>query len=261
VSEGGGDDLRRKLAALARTDQMEPGGARVISRGGTPTPLQAILAEIDETILTRDLIFDFAGNGQLVLVVSGRRLLGVRRIDGLAMPAVAAQLAGQQIEGPDDPHLRALVGVLMPLDLLTDPVLITTLSAEWSGPETGTGVGVERLAEKLSVAYPFQPVTRMVQFRTLIEDNCVAVVQRLETGEEITEGPEDQLEWLFSSVPTFLSTVSPQEAMPKLASLGHHSDTNRMISVAFDGAEMLIWAHDPDLLGKFCVQWQSIFSD
>ena len=100
--------LSTKLAALAAEDDVfADGGARVISQDGKPAPLEALLQEVDNTVLERTLVFGI-GDVALSIVVAGRRLRGIVEVDG-DLPGIEAVVG--EVLSRDEPDTLEAVGV------------------------------------------------------------------------------------------------------------------------------------------------------
>lgn len=82
------DDLAGKLAALSKNEDSYDGPARKIADKGMPLALQAILTEIDETVLTRALRFQLDEKTALTVVAANRRLLGIQDFEGSKLKPV-----------------------------------------------------------------------------------------------------------------------------------------------------------------------------
>ena len=68
--------LAEKLSLLAAKEDIFKDGARVISQGGVPTPLNAMLQAIDDTVLERKLAF-VTEKHTINIIAAGRRLRGI----------------------------------------------------------------------------------------------------------------------------------------------------------------------------------------
>ena len=105
--------LEEKLAKL-RQRERAPGEVRKIRASDPEAILAAIVTEIDETILPRQLTFVLGGDNALSLAV------GNRRLQALLSPApkgVDAALADQELPDADDPRIASLaVGIRAALE-------------------------------------------------------------------------------------------------------------------------------------------------
>lgn len=252
-------DLKQKLTSLSRQSDRFEDGARIVSKAGLPTPLQAILKEIDETVLGRDVTFDFGNSGSITLVVTGRRLLGVRAIDGLAMPGIVEQIVGNSISGDDDPTLRALKGVLLQLDLLSATIATTSVASEVFGNQSDAGITVEKLATGLSVEYPFTMPSKLQQFASLVEPSIIASIFSSTDGEQIENGDDEPVEWIEANWDMLTGTFAGDAPRPRIATIGQNSGENRFACVAADAESVLVLLHSPDQIGRILSRWHQIF--
>lgn len=101
--------LQAKFARLTQLDSSEisPAG-RLISAKGLGPRLEAILTEIDDTLLGETLTFH-VGAAQIAMTVSGRRLLGFIDASGFAVPD---GILGTTLS-PEDTELMDATQVLM----------------------------------------------------------------------------------------------------------------------------------------------------
>lgn len=73
-----------RLQSLQAPSRLAPGGSRVIADFQDPNPLEALLREVNETILARALMFESSGGASLTLEISGRRVLRLTSATGLS---------------------------------------------------------------------------------------------------------------------------------------------------------------------------------
>lgn len=86
--------LIAKLNALIADEPVFINKARVISKTGTPVPLDALLGEIDNTVLERTLVFAI-DTALLHVAVAGRRLRGILELTGGPDTALKGQVLAQ----------------------------------------------------------------------------------------------------------------------------------------------------------------------
>ncbi|MFQ6551269.1 hypothetical protein AAD018_002870 [Aestuariibius insulae] len=160
------DDIARKLAALAATTtQYREDGARVLSRGVIPPPLQALLTEIDETVLLRKLVFRRAGT-TLSLLVAGRRLLGIAETSEDIATAETTELIMVPLESGDRAQLAALTALVDRFENASGPLTVQTAETERPGSQVESGLSVQSLAQAWSVdlnAEPGSPLGTFLQ--------------------------------------------------------------------------------------------------
>jgi hypothetical protein len=73
-----------RLQALQAASVFAPGARRVIAVAGAARPLAALLREVNETVLGRNLRFETDAGASLAIDVAGRRLLRVTAASGVA---------------------------------------------------------------------------------------------------------------------------------------------------------------------------------
>ena len=129
--------LAQKLNALATNDDVFDHGARVISQGGVPAPLNALLDAIDETVLERRLDFA-AGDAVVSLIAAGRRLRGLVAVS----PAndTASALIGVPLSREEPDLLDAAFAVLTGTFGAATQLTVRSLPSEPFGTSGERGV-------------------------------------------------------------------------------------------------------------------------
>ena len=150
--------LAAKIALLTATDAVFVGAARVISRAGTPAPVDAILAEIDTIVLERSLVLDIDGV-TLRLAVAGRRLRGVLDVNG-----APHALTGKVLSSDDTDTLRSVGALLADLCRDAGQITVTNQSAEPFATPAEVGVTATALADLWQGTPPATPQTPMGHF-------------------------------------------------------------------------------------------------
>jgi len=128
-----------RLQSLQTTARVAPGGARVIAEMSDPSPLTALLCEVNETMLGRSLTFESSAGSSLTLEVSGRRVLrltGVNGIDGAESCLGAPALEDEH----KDQVIKLLQAVAMPRNELR--VIASGISREREGVSVGLPVAL-----------------------------------------------------------------------------------------------------------------------
>ncbi|MEM9247704.1 MAG: hypothetical protein AAGB05_03295 [Pseudomonadota bacterium] len=253
------DDLKRKLDALADATSAFGVRGRLISEGGLPTPVQAILTEVSETVLAQDLTFHIGEVGSLVLIVSGRRVLAVRSVDGLVMPAVAEQLAGKPLGSAADATQRALLALLMQIDLMTDTVETTAADgAPFSAPPDA-GLSPERLAALVGVTFPFVMPTPMERLLAALPVPPGAVVLK-DAGAVVSEtGEADQCARLHAMADGLGASVETSAGPAKLSIIGQQSGDGLAIGAATDKNSHCLWTMPIQSIGVATTAFHKIF--
>ncbi len=143
---------RGTLPILARLQSLQTpahavaGGARVIADRHHPSPLTALLREVNETILGRALRFESDFGKSLTLEAAGRRVL--RLTEAVGLPGAEACLAAEALEDENKDELITL------MQAITTPgtELRVTISARGvAGEGVSVGLPVALLADLLLV--------------------------------------------------------------------------------------------------------------
>ena len=255
------EDLARALDALANPETEFDSGKRVVARATGPSPVQAILREVSETVLTRDLRFDLANHGTVTVNASGRRFVGIGAIDGLSLSEDLKSVLGQAIDLEDEEAFGKFIALLKEVDTLTSKITVQSEPAERLGGQSERGVLPEKLAEPLGLTFPFREPTRLENFRNMLGDKVIASL--LSAGDdsdpELT-GRKKEQNWLKSNASNLLEIAATEEVSPNVATLGQFSDQKPFVSVAVDRQETIIWVHGSDDIEEIHSTWRQIFT-
>lgn len=259
MSEPG--DLRRKLAALADTGAVHGAKGRIISEAGFPSPVQAILTEVSETALAQDLTFHVGDVGLLVLVVSGRRILAVRSVEGLVMPAVAEQLAGKPLSADADATHRALMALLMQIDLMRETVETTSSDgAPFSAP-ADAGLSAERVAVLAGVSFPVKAASPLEKVLALLPSPPVGSILTEAGGAPQETGAADEVARLTALAQALGIEGGPDAASPKLSIFGQQSGRAPFIGAVRAKSGVLLWSMAEQDVGAGVAAFHKIFGD
>ena len=253
--------LSQKLNALANKDTTFVEGARVISDGNTPAPLQAILLAIDETVLDRKLTFR-VGAAYVTVVVAGRRLQGLIKASGDLNGAL--KVMGKVLSHDDDDLLASIAAIIHQLVEKGGPVSVVSEDAEKLGTQSDAGVGISVLSAFWGADVSGQPPTPMSQF--LI--NCGASVNAslvIAQGEVIRaqgdKAIQDRLAHIandqWSSFNTALGALHKADAAePALVCLNGGLTDETSLAVAKSDEELSVFVFDSDQLTTVYSKWR-----
>jgi hypothetical protein len=234
-----------RLQALQVPSRLAPGGARVIATLSDPSPLAALLREVNETVLGRVLTFETSGGSSLALEVSGRRVLRLVAANGL----VGAEncLAAPALE---DEHKDDLIKLLQTVAAPRHELRVSTLPTPREREAVSIGLPAALLADLLLIELnpvgqeaPAEPmaVQRFERDAPVPEEKPVGVASLL--GEKLAAinlepEPEPELEEAVAeiSVPVLLD---PEGAMggPDLASFARSFGPTLMAWLIQGGAD------------------------
>mgnify|MGYP001028642176 FL=1 len=252
--------LAQKLNALATNDDVFDHGARVISQGGVPAPLNALLDAIDETVLERRLAFA-AGDAVVSLIAAGRRLRGLVAVS----PAndTASALIGVPLsrEEPDllDAAFAVLTGTLGAATQLT----VRSLPSEPFGTSGERGVAATGLAEIWQVSMHETPLSPMAQFLQA-NQAALSAILHVSAGDVLTsQGDISELQSIWDTqVEAFLQS---QESLPshkdgpQLICLEGALENDGSAALALSDEDVALLVYDPAQLSALQSSWRAIF--
>ncbi len=252
--------LATKLSALIADDAVfADGGARVISQGGSPPPLVAILTEVDNTVLERTLVFGM-GESQVSAVVSGRRLRGIVDIEGNVPGAI--DIVGQVLSRDDTQLLKATSAMLNALGDAAGVVTVRSMPAQPLGSSGEAGIGANVLADLWGVDMDATPAPPMERFLASHADKMVGLIHI--TGGKVTEtgGDSDPLQTIWvDQIPEFrkrFKAMHPKHDGPMLVCLDHVISGELGAALALFEDEACVFSYDPDDLSAIIGSWASI---
>lgn len=256
--------LEEKLAKL-RARERAPDEKRKARGAGADALLGAIVTEIDETILPRQLSFETPG-GTIHLAVANRRL------QALLPPApssIPADLAGHALPDAEDPKLAELGAALKGLLENAETLAISAVRLK-SAFASDIGVPSSQLPRVWSVAEPKAVSASDVlgQFLSGLDTETVAWL-RIE-GEEVTGqgGSDDRVAALSEAAAVFLDGYfskfetafrEPSYSCGTVISPGPGADS----AVLFIEVESLsaFVVSPPEAIFGIATKWQSLVAE
>lgn len=138
--------LESRLRALQAESRFASGARRILSGGPEAKPLTALLCEVNETILARNLHIETGNGASLAMDVAGRRILRITSATGVegSEPCMTAPVL-------EDAHRDELCRLLQRFCQTSPELQVVTGPMTRDGEGMTVGVPVSRLAEHLSI--------------------------------------------------------------------------------------------------------------
>ena len=253
--------LAQKLNALAAKDDQFDDGTRVISRGGSPAPLTAMLGVIDETVLERRLDFT-TGDSVVSVIAAGRRLRGVIAI----MPSTndAGQLAGVTLSRHEPEALDSAFAVLSTALDAADRLTVRSLPPEPFGSGGERGIAAVDLAAMWQIEMNEAPLPPMTKF---LQENEAAfqAILHVNGGTVVTsQGDVASLQDIWDTqVAAFLQKqqgLSSSQDGPQLVCLDDALEGGRAVAVAIADEDVALTVYDPAHLVALHASWRTHFN-
>ncbi len=251
--------LAQKLMTLISDDVEFEAGARVVSRGGVPDPITAILDEIDNTVLERNLEFSADAN-TVNLIAGGRRLRGVLAVS----PESHAHIVGKTLSREEPELVQATSALLSEMFGGADRLTVRSLASEPFGEESGErGISARRLAElweQDADETPKSPMERFLKYNA----SALKSVMHVNKGEIIsTVGDFSALQGMWNNqVMEFRKTnknmLTGKEG-PQLICLEGALDDGSAAALVIADNEIALMAYEPDKLSAMQSSWRGIF--
>ena len=251
--------LAQKLAALISKGDVFDAGARVISQGGSPSPMAAILAEIDDTILERDLEFK-SGSNTANVIVAGRRLRGIYALT----PSTGNEAIGETISREEPETVQTTFTLLSDFFANADKLTVRSLPPEPFGKGGERGISARGLAELWQVEMDEAPKPPMERF---LRANAQIIISLMHvSGGEIasTSGNFDALQTIWTTqVQEFRDkhkNALNGEDGPKLICLEGALDDGSSAALAVVDDDIALLAYQTEHLGALHASWRTIFT-
>lgn len=249
--------LAEKITALAATDAVFDAGGRVISTAGDPAPLAAILKEIDEIVLEREVVIT-ADDQRLHLIVAGRRLRGVAEAGGpKATAAVGTTLSREE---PD--LLQAVHDLLVDQCANAQRVKIAVRPPRPFGKGGERGVSALGLADIWDIdihVAPQSPMERLLKTAATVGGAMLHM-----QGGEIKDRSGDitalqtilDTQWeAFQALQQKQGVAGPD---PQFVSLEEALADGRSATLIVAGDDTILVAHDADAIAALHTAWKDM---
>jgi hypothetical protein len=254
--------LAQKLAVLSAQEAVDSSGARVISEGGSPAPLSAMLREIDDTVLERCLAFECGGNS-IRIIAAGRRMRGILDVS----PTSDADVIGQVLSREEPDLVQDAHDALQDLCGSAEKMTVRSLPPEPFGNGGERGISAVGLAELWNVALAHvdsEPKPPMEQFLSV---NAPAFSSLLHVcnGEIIaTTGDVAALQKIWSTqVDAFRDAhkkTARGEEGAQLICLDSAFDDGNSAALAVYEDHIALMAYEAERFGAMQASWQRIFA-
>ncbi|WP_342077737.1 hypothetical protein [Yoonia sp. SS1-5] len=252
--------LSTKLAALVAADAVfVDGGARVISSGGAPLPMSAILREVDNTVLERTLTFTM-GDVTVSLVAAGRRFRGITAITGDVPDK--DDVVGQFLSAEDPDTINTVGAALTAISTAAAKITVLAAPVKSSSPSADTGVPATALAVTWGVdldAAPPPPVERFLAANAgvmggllyLVDDKLVEA----EGDSEVLQAIWDEQIVAFR---TAHAKVRPDQDGPVLICLENALAGEGAVALVSAKNETGLFSYDTAAIGTLLASWAAI---
>ena len=252
--------LAKKLAALTADDAaFVEGGGRVISQGGTPAPLSAILEEIDNTVLERTLTFAL-GATKLSCSVAGRRLRGIVEIEG-DVPG-ADEIVGQIFSTEESKALDAAGSLLFELCDAAGKVWVTSGPSRPIGASSDVGISAAGLIERWHVDVDATPTPPMERFLLANAKKVTGFAHVIDGSvEEINGESEELLRIWDDQIADFrkrYKTLFAKQEGPMLICLDDVLEGKFGAALALIDEEACVFSYEPENLPVILRSWTQI---
>ena len=253
--------LAQKLNALAAKDDQFDDGTRVISQGGVPAPLTAMLGVIDETVLERRL--DFIIDGVIISVIAaGRRLRGLIAMTPTTADATA--LAGNTLSRQEPVALDSAFAVLSGTLGNASRLTVRSLPTEPFGAGGERGIAAVDLAQMWQINMDEAPLPPMARFLQSNEAYLSAVLHVCAGKVVTSDGDVAGLRQVWDTqVTAYLAStqrLANHEDGPQLVCLEGAFGDGSASAIAMCEDDVALIVYDAARLGMLHASWQSIFN-
>lgn len=255
--------LTHKLALLADQESVYRDGWRVISNGVYPPPLNAILDEIDTTILQRRLTFR-AETSHVTVMASGRRLF--RICDASDDLPDQTDVLDQMLSLEETDALATALSAIAALAQKEAAITVESARPDDESMRTDIGISTRQMGDALEV----DPDTAAAKaLRLFLESGGAAVSRCLMwdgagwAGAEAGDPESAQLLTFatgrFGDLRAAGGDGAGAEA-PQLMVFDGAAGPNRAIAAAWVAGEMAVLAVDRPKVGDLVNTWRRVFA-
>ena len=253
------DALAQKISALVAGDQVFDAGARVISEGGDPAPLNAILAAIDDTILERRLAFAI-DTSTVHLVAAGRRLRGI--VSVAPKTPTADLVLGKTLSREEPDVVQATHDLLRTVCGEAKRVTVKNLPTEPFGKGGERGISASGLTELWQVEEDTAPKVPMTQFLTK-NANAMSATMHVNDGNIVgISGDFETLQTIWNTQVLDFRKAHKRHLDgsdgPQLICLEGALKDGAAAALAVEGDDVALFAYHPDQLETMLDSWRAI---
>lgn len=251
--------LSQKLAALATRGETFENGARVVSDGTAPPVIEAILSEIDTTVLTRELTFS-ADKTEISLVAGGRRLRGL--IKASADIKGVLGVLGKIVSADDIELLTAVHEILQQFADTTAKVTVQSRDATALADQTDGGISASQLATLWGIDLNAAPPTQMQSYIRNLGATTTAWMLIDADGDTTTGGDGTHLEALRTAFTNqgaaFLESVDSLTNSVGLVCLNGALGDTLSVATCRTATETAILCYASDNVGELHAKWATL---
>jgi hypothetical protein len=253
--------LKAKLARLvAETGDSDALANRTLEADDSGGLLSAIVREIDETILGRELAISNDRQERITLEVSGRRLLRITAIPQAPYAADFAALVDRQISDPDRSEVGTIADLLAMFVDGSAALRVTTRPLQARPGKPDLGCSSEVLAAACARRGGSGSRANLDDFRTACAEFAIAWVQ-LREGDVVDAAGSPEIARRLADLAQSRDQWS--DDLPAGAS-GHNPVRCTILSGADEGSDILVavqgdcalfMAFVPERIGKIVALW------
>ena len=253
--------IAEKLAQISDDSESYEHGARIISQGGMPSGMSALIRAIEDTVLERKLEI-MTGTHLISLIASGRRLRGISQV----VPAKgnSAKLVGKPLSRDDENTLDSVFALLSELVGSSVRLSLRSLPPEPFGKAGEYGVQATELAEIWQVDMDEEPLPAVERFLRINESAFAAYLHA--NGSEVVsqDGDIGALQTIWDSqVEDFLAqreNLPGHADGPQLLTLNGALGEGQAVALGLTDDALILMIHEAEAAPSLHASWQAIFS-
>ncbi len=169
------ENLLKRITRIADSGATYKQGRRVLAEGDGDVILSAMIQEIDETILARELTFYGDTDNSITLIAKGRRLWRINEVKPKKLMPKAVDLISVNLSDEDEPTMKALAKMV---HNFADAATTLSVSVAGTAPDkdySAMGLSVRVLKKAWNVAAdPVAPVGPMQGFVESLSNEVLA---------------------------------------------------------------------------------------
>lgn len=249
--------LANSLSALAgKSGDVFDAGARVVSRGGTPEALAAILNAVDDVILERSLEIDVDGK-KLHLVAAGRRLRGIAGAD----TDEGVPFFGEVLSREEPETVQSVGTFLKEMCSDANRVTIKSVPPVSFGSNGERGISATGLAELWNISLQTTPQPAMNRFLNA-QASALTATMHVRDGEMISiTGDYKTLQVIWNEQAASFRTAHDKLVRAEtgqIVCLEDALENGDTVALALCDDDVALLSFKPDALGTVLRSWRAM---
>ncbi len=262
------ENLLDRISRIAEAGTTFKQGRRVLSEGKNEAILPALLQEIDETVLARELTFHSDTDKSITLVAKGRRLWRICAAQPNSLIPKGADLKNANISGDDEAAMAALRKLMQEFAKSANMLSVSISETDPDNDYRAMGISVRMLRDMLTTAAAAADTAESNQLKGFVESlKAKALASAVMADDNLiySSGTDKQIKLLESLLNDQLEAMNADTSkLQKTASrrnlIAMNRDSKYFIICARTSDQAALIVCKPDILPEIVSTWQQMES-